>query len=78
MKGRNVPHPPKNIGHLLTPLLSSLVCPKLSFCYIKCTLVLSNLQKLSDTLLIWCESSNFPNQVSHKIDPFANFLSLVG
>jgi len=51
MRSRSVPLPPKKIEHLFMLLLGSLVCPKLSFCHLKSTLVLTNRQKRSDALL---------------------------
>lgn len=61
--------------HLLALLLCPLVSTQLSLCYFQCTLVLPNFEKLSDSLLIWCKSSNFPYHVPYKMDPLAGFLN---
>ena len=74
MRSRSVPLPPKKIEHLFMLLLGSLVCPKLSFCHLKSTLVLTNPQKRSDALLIWCQSSNFPNHAPYETGPDGSFL----
>jgi len=70
----DVPHLAENIRHLLTLLLSPLVCAQLSFSYLQCTLILANLKKLSDPLLIWCKTSNFPDQTPDKEYPLTGFL----
>lgn len=68
------PHLAENIGHLLSLLLGPLVGTQLPLGDLKSTLVLPDLQKLSDPLLIWSKPSNFPDQVPHKVDPLARFL----
>lgn len=68
------PHLAKDIGHLLSLPLSPLVGAKFSLCHLKSTLVLTHLQKLSNPLFIRSKASNFPNQVLHKMHPFACFL----
>ena len=68
------PHLPEDISHLLSLLLCSLVSTKLSLGHLQCTLVLPNLQKLSDTLLIGGKSSNLPNQASDESHPLSSFL----
>ena len=67
-------HLPEDIGHLLSLLLCPLVSSELSFSNLQSTLVLANLQKLSDTLLIGGKSSNLPNQASDESHPLSSFL----
>ena len=70
-----IPHLAENAGHLFSLLLSSLVSSQLSLSHFQCSLVLSNFKKLSDSLLIWGKASNFPDQIPHKENSFATFLS---
>jgi hypothetical protein len=50
------------------------VCPKLSLSYLQSTLVLANLEELSDPLLIRRKASNFPDQTPDEENSFARFL----
>jgi hypothetical protein len=70
----DAPHLPDNTSHLLSLLLCSLVSAKLSLGNLECTLVLPNLEQLSDALFIGSKSSNLPNQAPDEIHPLGRFL----
>lgn len=73
----DLPHLTECVRHFLTLLLCPLVSAQLSFSNFQSPLILSNFEKLSDPLLIWCKSSNFPDQAPHKEDSFTGFLHVV-
>ena len=71
------PHLPEDIGHLLSLLLCPLVSSELSFSNLQSTLVLANLQKLSDSLLIRSKPSNLPDQAPDHGHPLCCFLQII-
>lgn len=73
-KMNSQPHLAENIGHILSLPLCPLVGTQLSLCHLESTLVLTYLQKLSDPLLIWSKTRNFPDKTSHEVHPLASFL----
>ena len=71
-----IPHLAENTGHLLSLSFSSLVSSQLSLGNFKSSLVFTNLQKLSDPLLIGSLTRNFLDEIPDKNSPFACFLHI--
>ncbi|KAG5538396.1 hypothetical protein RHGRI_019090 [Rhododendron griersonianum] len=47
---------------------------QLSLSHFQCTLVFPNFEQFSDSLFIGSKTSNFPDEISHKMDSFTRFL----